>query len=140
MAGTRSFVDTNVLVYAVDDADPVKRDIARDIVARAEELQLVLSTQVLSEFYVVVTRKLARPMSEEAAGAAVDALAKLPVVVTDIELVRHGIALSRDNRVSFWDGLIAAAAHAAGCESILTEDLQRGAVIAGATVSNPFLS
>jgi predicted nucleic acid-binding protein len=133
----RGFVDTNVLVYAVDDADPLKRDVARGVLEQPTA-DLVLSAQVLSEFYVVVTRRLATPMSEGDAAAAVDELARLPTVATDTELVRDGIALARDARISFWDGLIVAAARASGCEKLLTEDLAAGTTIGGVRVENPF--
>lgn len=133
----RAFVDTNVLVYAVDDADPVKRDVARDILERGGA-DLVLSAQVLSEFYVVVTRRLAVPMSEADAAAAVDELARLPTVVTDADLVRDGISVAREARISFWGGLVVAAARLSGCEQVLTEDLAAGTVIGGVRVENPF--
>lgn len=133
----RAFVDTNVLVYAVDGADRRKRRIAGDVLrARADEI--VLSTQVLSEFYVVVTRRLAVPLSPAEAAVAVDALCELPVVVTDADLVRDGIAQSIAARLSFWDGLIVAAARASGCETLLTEDLASGTTIGGVRVENPF--
>ncbi len=133
----RGFVDTNVLVYAVDDADTLKRDVARRVLEQPAA-DLVLSAQVLSEFYVVVTRRLATPMSEGDAAAAVDELARLPTIATDTELVRDGIALAREARISFWDGLIVAAARAAGCEKLLTEDLAAGTTIGGVLVENPF--
>jgi predicted nucleic acid-binding protein len=133
----RAFVDTNVLVYAVDDADPSKRDAARDVLARTDA-DLVISAQVLSEFYVVVTRRLATPMSEREAAAAVDELARIPTLVTDAELIRDGIALAREARVSFWDGLMVAAARASGCERVITEDLATGATIGGVRVESPF--
>ncbi len=133
----RGFVDTNVLVYAVDDADTLKRDVARGVLEHPAA-DLVLSAQVLSEFYVVVTRRLATPMSESDAAAAVDELARLPTVATDTELVRDGIALARDARISFWDGLIVAAARASGCEKLLTEDMAAGTTIGGVRVENPF--
>ncbi len=133
----RAFVDTNVLVYAVDDADPRKRDAARDVLGRPDA-ELMISAQVLSEFYVVVTRRLATPMSERDAAAAVDELARIPTVVTDAELVRDGIALAREARLSFWDGLIVAAARASGCECVITEDLAAGATIGGVRVESPF--
>jgi predicted nucleic acid-binding protein len=136
----RTFLDTNVLVYAADEGEPRKRDIARAIFGVDEPGQLVVSTQVLSEFYLVVTRKLRRPMSEADASDAVDELAKLPTVITDTELVRSGIALSREQGLSFWDGLIVAAAASAGCIRVLTEDLSHGTTIAGVRVENPFIS
>jgi predicted nucleic acid-binding protein len=133
----RGFVDTSVLVYAVDDADTRKRDAARDVLERPAA-DLVISAQVLSEFYVVVTRRLATPMSEGDAVAAVGELARLPTVATDTVLVRDGIALAREARISFWDGLIVAAARASGCKKLLTEDLATGTTIGGVLVENPF--
>jgi predicted nucleic acid-binding protein len=137
MSAERAFVDTNVLVYAVDAADPRKREIARTLLAeRANEL--VLSAQVLSEFYVVTTRKLTVPLSEEDAAGYVEELSGLPVVVTDAELVRRGIGISRTAQLSLWDGLIVAAAHVGGCRRLLSEDLAAGTTIEGVTIDNPF--
>lgn len=135
---SRAFVDTNVLVYAVDDADPVKRDVARELLRTAEPANLVLSTQVLCEFYVVVTRRLAVPLAETDAEAAVGLLAKLPLVSTDAELVRSGISVSRHERISLWDGLIVAAAETAGCDVLLSEDFVAGATYGSIQVENPF--
>jgi predicted nucleic acid-binding protein len=136
----KAFLDTNVLVYAVDDADPVKRDRARELLAEAASGELVLSTQVLSEFYAVVTRKLAVPMTEAAAAEAVNQLALLPLVETDAALVKSGIAASRQAHLSFWDGMIVAAAVVAGCTRLLTEDLNDGALIQTVRIENPFTS
>jgi predicted nucleic acid-binding protein len=133
----RTFVDTNVLVYAVDDADPQKRERARQVlIERADSI--VLSAQVLAEFYVVTTRKLARPLEPSAAAHQVEQLSQLPVVVTDRELVRDGIGISLGARLSLCDGLIVAAARAGACETLLTEDLTAGTTIAGVTVECPF--
>ena len=68
----RTFLDTNVLVYAIDDAEPVKRDLARRALGSTEYGELVVSTQILSEFYVTVTRKLAEPLPEAKAAEALD--------------------------------------------------------------------
>jgi predicted nucleic acid-binding protein len=133
----RAFVDTNVLVYAIDDADPVKRDRAREELGDATE-QLVLSAQVLSEFYVVATRKLAKPLPEHDAAEAVRDLARLPVVVADAELVIAAIGLSQRAQISFWDAQIVAAAAAAGCDRLLTEDLSDGAELSSVRIENPF--
>ncbi len=134
----RAFVDTNVLVYAVDDADSLKRDRAREVLDGSAD-QLVLSAQVLSEFYVVVTRKLAKPLPEAVAAEAVRALARLPIVVADGELVMAAVALSRQTQISFWDAQIVAAAAVAGCDRVLSEDLSHGAELASVRVENPFL-
>ena len=77
------FVDTNVWVYAVDAADPAKRKRAMEVTAAAVGRDLVISTQVLTEFYAVVTRKLAVPVSSDDAEAMVRQLSDLPVVAID---------------------------------------------------------
>ena len=133
----RTFVDTNVLVYAQDAADPKKQQRARDVL-RLHADELVLSAQVLSEFYVVVTRRLAKPMDPKDAAAAVDHLSEHAVVSIDEHVVRDGIALSRAAQLSFWDGLIVAAARSGGCEVILTEDLAAGSTIGEVRIQNPF--
>ena len=133
----RTFVDTNVLVYAVDEGEPAKRDRARAVLTSAEPDDLVLSTQVLSEFYVVVTRKLTKPMRSSDAAAAVRELAKLPVVPTDAALVVDAVELSGSAGISLWDALVVQAAVAAGCTRILTEDLADDTEIAGVRIENP---
>lgn len=133
-----SFVDTNILVYAVDRSEPRKSTIAAALLEeRAAEL--VLSAQVLSEFYAVSTRRLPIPLSEEAAAALVEELARLPTVAVDLNLVRDGIRWSREAQLSYWDGLILAAARRGGCHTLLTEDLSHGATIAGVRIENPFV-
>jgi predicted nucleic acid-binding protein len=135
-----AFLDTNVLVYAFDDDEPDKQEQARDLLDAPTTDVLVLSTQVLAEFYVTVTRKLARPLDPATARDAVAALSELPVVTADTDLVLAGIDLSARHKISLWDGLVVQAAVVAGCEAILTEDLAHGAVLAGVRVHNPFAS
>jgi predicted nucleic acid-binding protein len=135
----RAFVDTNVLVYAIDRAEPAKREVARTVLAE-RATDLVVSAQVLSEFYAVTTGRLGEPLRPETAAALVDDFAQLPTVVVDAELVREGIEISRTTQIAYWDGLIVAAARAGRCASLLTEDLQSGATIAGVRIENPFLA
>jgi predicted nucleic acid-binding protein len=133
----RTFIDTNVLVYAYDPVDQRKQEIAaRELLARADGI--VLSAQILSEFYTVVTRRLATPMSTASAAAAVDQLRRYPIVPVDEHLVMEGIGVSVKSQISYWDGLIIAAACASGCEALMTEDLRSGATIAGVRIENPF--
>lgn len=135
----RDFVDTNVLVYAVDDADPAKRDRARSILAAdGAASRLVLSTQVLCEFYVVVTRRLEQPLSPADAADAVRELSKLAVVGADPDLVGDAVRLSIEAQLSLWDALVVEAARVAGCGRVLTEDLSHGAEIASVRIENPF--
>ena len=136
----RTFVDTNVLVYLFDADAPAKQQRARELVS-AEASRLVLSTQVLAEFYVTVTRKLAKPLSESDADAAVGELCAFDVVDLDMPLIRKGVARARRDRLSLWDALIVEAALARGCERLLTEDLQSGRVFGERLrVINPFTS
>ncbi|HEY2078088.1 MAG TPA: PIN domain-containing protein [Streptosporangiaceae bacterium] len=135
----RSFVDTNVVVYAADEnpADRAKHDAAVKLLADQAE-NLVLSTQVLQEFYHAVTRKLAKPLDAKRAAAAARALTKLDVVGSDADLVIAAIETSQSAQISIWDALIVAAASLAQCERILTEDLADGQIIRGVRIENPF--
>lgn len=133
----RTFVDTNVLVYAVDESEPAKRERALEVLAeRIREGRVVVSTQVLLEFYVTVTRKLGQPKPVAAKG--VDRLARWPVVPAGTRLVRSAIELAGTTQLSIWDSMIVAAAGAGACESLLTEDLNAGQTIAGVRIENPF--
>ena len=134
------FVNTNVWVYAVDAADPAKRKRAMEVTAAAVGRDLVISTQVLTEFYAVVTRKLAVPVSSDDAEAMVRQLSDLPVVAIDSSLVVSAIAGSRAWQVSIWDALILRAAEVAGCRRVLSEDLADGATYGSVVVENPFAS
>lgn len=138
-AAGRTFVDTNVLVYAHDASERAKQPIAR---ALLEELWAdrsgVLSTQALQEFYVVATRKLRPPLSRPEAREIVALYATWTVVQVDAELVLDAAALEDEARLSFWDALIAEAARRAGAERLVSEDFAPGQRIAGLTIVNPF--
>ncbi len=133
----RAFLDTNVLVYLFDQDSPEKQRRACAVL-EAEGSSAAVSTQVLQEFYVTVTRKLGHPMSERDAEAAARELAELEVVSVDGPLVLSGIARSRGDRLSLWDALIVEAALQGGCGRLLTEDLQEGRRFGTLRVENPF--
>ena len=95
---------------------------------------------MLNEFYVVVTRKLARPMSEGDAAAAVGEMALLPVVAIDRHLALDAVAFSRRYQLSLWDALIVRAAQVSGCAEIITEDMQDGVRFDSVVVRDPFRS
>ncbi len=135
----RTFLDSNVLVYSVDEspAEKIKHTLAVGLLSGHTE-DLVISTQVLQEFYVVTTRKLEHPLSEERAARAVRGIAKLDVVGVDVPLVLAAVDTSRMAWVSLWDALIIEAASRAGCDRVLSEDLNAGQVIRGVRVENPF--
>lgn len=134
----RRFLDTNVLVYLYDQDEPRKQERAREILAESPRGSLVLSTQVLQEFFVAVTRKIAVPLPNEEALAALDDLSAFPVSAVDKKTVTAAATLSVDHQVSLWDALILTAASAAGCDKVLTEDLQDGWQVLGVQVENPF--
>jgi predicted nucleic acid-binding protein len=133
----RAFVDTNIWVYAVDRSDPAKRERARIAITPRTDAHIAISSQVLSEFYTVVTRRLQPPLSDEQAAQMVDRLSQLPVVPVDADLVVRAIAGSRTWGISLWDALIIRAAEVAGCTILLSEDLADGATYGSVRVSNP---
>jgi predicted nucleic acid-binding protein len=131
------FVDTNVVVYAFDRADANKQRIAIELLEGSE--RLVLSTQVLLETWWVLTRRLTEPLEKGEASEVIDRLSELPVVSTDPQLVFQAIATSRRFEIAVWDALIIEAARAAGCNRVLSEDLQTGQDFGGVTIENPFV-
>lgn len=136
---SRTFFDTNVLVYLFDSDFPEKQVRARESLQTAlERGTAVTSTQVLQEFFVAVTRKLARPLPAAEAESALRRLMDLPVVQVDPDLILAAAVSARRDRISFWDALILAAAAAAGCAEVLSEDLQHGRSFGRVRVVNPF--
>jgi predicted nucleic acid-binding protein len=137
---SRSFFDTNVLLYLFDNSVPEKKARAQEVFsAEAEAGRAVLSTQVLQEFYVNATRKLAEPLPVEIAEAQVRDFARLPLVRVDEAMILAAIQRHRSMSFSFWDALVVEAALKAGSGRLLTEDLQHGQQIEGLMVENPFL-
>ena len=135
----RVFLDTNVLVYAFDLSEPEKRRVALEVFRETTSRgTAVLSTQVLQEFFVIVTRKLNPPMPHEEAEEAVRRLAMLPCPLIDPDLVVNAVRTSNKHRLSLWDALILETALRGGCTTVFTEDLQDGFELAGLKVTNPF--
>jgi predicted nucleic acid-binding protein len=135
----RSFVDSNVLVYAHDSDAGERHRRAADCL---EELWATrsgrLSTQVLQEFYVNVTRKIAAPLSRDAAREVLrDYTPWVESLVTPATVIRAS-EVSEIWQISFWDGMIVAAAEQSRAERLLTEDLSHGSRIAGIEIVNPF--
>lgn len=133
----RVFVDTNVFVYLFDADAAAKQTRARALLG-AGDLEIVVSTQVMQEFYVTVTRKLASPLDQADAEAATRDLAAFDVVTPDARMVLRAIARTRTSSLAFWDALIVEAAVDAGCERLLSEDLQAGQQFGDLTIENPF--
>ena len=132
------FVDSNIFLYAVDDADPRKQRVARDWRAELWKSRLGrVSFQVLNEFYVNAVR-LKPGAGDEARAEVRDLLAWNPVVV-DAAVIERGWKLQDRYQLPFWDSLIVAAAKTASAGFLLTEDLQDGQKLDGVEVVNPFL-
>lgn len=131
------FVDSNVLIYAIDNANPKKHSAAR--LWRSElwkSRRGRVSFQVLQEFYANVTRKW--PAARDEAQVEIRTLlAWRPVLVSE-EIVEGAWRIEDQHYISFWDALIVAAAKAAFCRYLLTEDLQADYNFDGVVVVNPF--
>jgi predicted nucleic acid-binding protein len=133
----RVFLDTNILIYADDADSPGKRERAQQIVEAAlTNGNGVLSTQILQEYFVVATKKLG--VSAESVQKKIELLATMAVIVVDVEHIVEAIKLHRLYGFSFWDCLVLRCAKAAGCQRLLSEDLQHGRSVEGVLIENPF--
>lgn len=134
----KAFVDTNILIYAHDVDAAAKHQRAKSIMQELWSQRAgALSTQVLQEFYVNVTRKIALPLTKKSARAVVSSYL-IWCVETTSEEISAAFAIEDDARIGFWDALIVAAAVKAGADRILSEDLNPGQTIAGVRIENPF--
>ena len=135
----KTFIDTNVLIYAHDiDAD-AKHKIAKGVLQELwSERTGVLSAQVLQEFYVNVTRKIPSPLSKDLARLVVSSYAIWCLETTPTEILA-AFRIEDESRIGFWDALIVSSAAKLGATRILSEDLNAGQRIAGILVVNPFV-
>jgi len=133
----RSFFDTNVLIYADDNATPAKQRRALELLAEHRRAKTgVVSMQVLQEYFVTVTRKLG--VDAAIARRKVELLAEFDVVVPDVADVLAVIDLHRLHAFSFWDALVIRSARQSGCRVLFSEDMQAGREIDGLQIVNPF--
>jgi len=135
---SKIFIDTNILVYTLDQKNIEKRDLARRIVKKVvESHQPVISTQVIKEFYVVASSKLkADPIVVK---NIIHNFHNMEIVNNDLDLIEQAIDISILSQLSFWDSLIIAAAEKANCEYVLSEDLNSGQNYRGIKLLNPFI-
>ena len=139
MSGDRRFVDTNILLYAHDESAGDKHDRARALVEQLwESREGCLSVQVLQEFFVNVTRKIAKPLSPETAKEIVADLAHWHVHVPAADDVLGAIGIHQRAGISFWDSMIVRSAAEMGCKVLYSEDLSTGRDYSGVRVENPF--
>lgn len=135
----RTFIDTNVLVYAHDADAGDKRATAKALLAELWDSRSgSLSTQVLQEFYAVVTRKFKPAMPLRKARAIVAAYGEWCNVVTQPQLIVAASRLEEEHTLSFGDALIVQAAIQADAERLVSEDLQDGRRFGVLTIENPF--
>ena len=139
----RDFFDTNVLIYAIDRSEPEKQSQARALLRSAVENGTgVLSAQVLGEFFTISTstspRHNRQPISRAEAEQVIERLSVLHIVPLDLPLVQRAVSTCQRYQISYWDGLIIAAAERAGCARVFTEDLNDGQSYNGVVAFNPF--
>jgi predicted nucleic acid-binding protein len=134
----KSFIDTNVLIYAHDKDAGAKNEIAKGVLRDLwSERMGVLSMQVLQEFYVNVTRKIATPLPKDLARLVVNSYA-IWCMETTLSEISEAFLIEDHARIGFRDALIVSSAVRSGAERILSEDLNAGQRIAGILVENPF--
>lgn len=135
----RAFVDTNVLVYAHDSMSGSKRERAREVVDDLWRSQMgCLSSQVLQEFFVTVTRRITARVDSPTAAAAVADFSRWTTHAPASGDVLSAIDLHERHQISFWDAMIVQSATALGCDVLYTEDLNAGQRYAGVLVVDPF--
>jgi predicted nucleic acid-binding protein len=134
------FVDTNVLLYRHDIAKPEKQASATIWLERLWRSRSGrVSSQVLQEFYVNATQKLKPGLDRRVARDEILDLASWRPIPVDLDLIGAAWRLQDRYGFSFWDSLVVAAARAAGCRFVLTEDLQHDQDLNGIRVLNPFI-
>lgn len=135
----RVFFDTNILVYAYDQHSPSKQKMAQTVIIEAiRSGDGYISSQVLGEFFNVVTKRIATPLSIDEARMAIGHLSLLNCVDIDQSLVQRAIDAHQVYQTSYWDSLIIAAAERSQCTVLLSEDFNHSQVYLGAKASNPF--
>jgi len=134
----KTFVDTNVLIYAHDiDAGP-KHEIAKSVMRELWSNRAgLLSTQVLQEFYVNVTRKIASPLSKVSGRAVISSYASWCIENTLVD-ISTAFRIEDESQIGFWDALILASAAKGGAARLISEDLNSGQSVMGVLIENPF--
>lgn len=139
MPEDKTFIDTNIIIYAYDVTAGRKHTTAGTILADLWKSGLgVISTQVLQEFFVNVVQKIPKPIDKQQAKEIVQDLLKWHVVVNTGEGIIEAIDIHLKFGYSFWDSMIIEAAIKGGAAILISEDFQDGQVVSGVTIKNPF--
>ncbi len=135
----RYFIDTNIIVYAHDKKYPCKQIKAQELIFNGmRENSAVISAQVLSEFFVTVTKRTKQNYSVAAAKHEIMLLSYLHVVDIDFDLVIRALSIKELYQLSYWDSLILSAAERSECEILYSEDLSSGQKYGKVLCVNPF--
>jgi len=135
----KAFIDTNILIYAHDLDAGYKNEISAEVVRNLWENRTgIISTQVLQEFYVNVTRKISSPLSKSKARGIIESYLVWHIELNGVKTILFASEIEERHQLSFWDSLIIAAAYNAKADKILTEDLNHGQIIEGILIENPF--
>lgn len=135
---SKTFIDTNILVYSIDGNDLKKQTRAREVLLDVQSGgKGVISTQVLQEFFVSATKKL--KIEPLVAKDMIQTFSSLELVMIDLGLIKEAIDCSILNKISFWDSLILVSAEKAQCNTLMTEDLNDGQIIRGVRIQNPLM-
>jgi predicted nucleic acid-binding protein len=133
------FIDTNILIYAHDRSAGEKHSRAQSLVGELwQSGKGCLSIQVVQEFYVNVTQKVAKPLKADVAAQIIADLSVWQIHRPGIEDVLDAILLQNRYQTSFWDAMIIASAIQLSCHTIWSEDLNTGQVYDTVTVASPF--
>ena len=139
MPDDKTFIDTNIIIYAYDVTAGKKHGTARIIITDLWDSGLgVISTQVLQEFFVNVVQKIPKPIDKQQAKEIVRDFLKWHVVVNTGDSIVDAMDICLRFEYSFWDSMIIEAAIKGGATVLISEDLQDGQVISGVTIKNPF--
>ena len=130
-------LDTNILVYAIDQAEPEKGQVAAELVERAQLAGAIIGLQVCGEFYSVATRRMRRSVWE-AAQATRNLLTAFDAFPASRAAVERALAEAGAARFSYWDALLLAAAEESGCTVMFSEDIADGARLGRLEVVHAF--
>lgn len=135
----KAFFDTNVLVYAFDKHEPEKQAIAKRLIGQfGGDGQLIVSTQVLQELYVTLSKMGKQALPAEEVEEIVNDFAEYPLVQVDKMIIASAMKRHQSKAFSFWDSLIVEAALQADCRVLFSEDMQDGRQIGQLVIRNPF--